>query len=435
MAERATSTASLVRHAWFGLGAIALFLVGLGGWAGTTEIAGAVVASGRVVLQEGSKTVQHPEGGIVDEILARDGDEVEAGELLVRLDGTAIAANLAVIVSQLSEAFALQARLTAESTSAAEIVRPAALDGWPAQEPLDALFAAQEKLRQSRAAAQEGLAARLEEQIAQIEEQISGLEAQRRAVIEELGILEAEGKDVDQLFAEGLVQVARVNEVKRDLARLRGEDGRIAADIAGARTAIAERRTQIAQGRNEFQAQVLEDLRAAGLQIAELLQQKIAAEDRLARLEIRAPQAGIIHESVVRTVGGVVAPGETLMQVVPQRSLLAIDTQVAPIDIDKLSVGQAASVRLAAFDVRATPELKGEITRISPDLSRDETTGSQFYSVRIALADGELDKLPEGQRLVPGMPAEAFMRTQDRTVLTYLIEPLAAPLARAFRED
>ena len=435
MAEHEAAARSLSRHAWLGLASIAVFVLGLGGWAATTEIAGAVVAGGTVVLEEGSKRVQHQEGGIVDEILARDGDQVGAGQLLVRLDGTTLAANLAVIVSQLSEAFALQARLNAESTGAAGIRRPPALASWPKTEPLDDLFAAQERLRRSRAAAREGLAARLGEQISQLDEQISGLAAQRQAVREELEILASEGRDVDALFADGLVQIVRVNTIKRDLAKLRGEQGRIIAEIAGARTAIAERRTQIAQGEDEFQTEVLEQLRSVGLQIAELLQQKIAAEDRLARLEIRAPQAGIIHESIVRTVGGVVAAGETLMLVVPQASRLAIEIRVAPIDIDKLHVGQAVSVKLTGFDVRTTPELAAEIRSISPDLSHDAATGAPFYSVRVRLPESELGKLPQGQRLVPGMPAETFMRTGDRTVLAYLVEPLAAQLRRAFRED
>lgn len=435
MASRPASARSLYRHAWLGLASIGIFILGLGGWAGTTEIAGAVVASGTVVLEEGSKRVQHQEGGIVDEILVRDGDRVEAGELLVRLDGTTIAANRAVIVSQLSEAFALQARLNAESIGAATIGRPAALATWPQSAPLDELFAAQERLRQSRAAAREGLAARLMEQIGQLEEQIAGLEAQRAAASQELEILAAEGEDIDKLFAQGLVQIGRVNEIKRELARLRGEEGRITAEIAAARTAIAERRTQIAQGADEFQSEVLGELRTVGLQIAELLQQKVAAEDRLARLEIRAPQAGVIHESIVRTVGGVIAAGETLMLVVPQASRMAIETRVAPIDIDKLSVGQAVSVKLTGFDVRTTPELSATIKSISPDLSRDETTGSVFYSVEVELPENEIAKLPQGQRLVPGMPAETFMRTGDRTVFSYLVEPFAAQLRRAFRED
>ena len=435
MADPVPSTKSLYRHAWLSLGAVAVFAFGLGGWAATTEIAGAVVAGGTLVLEEGAKRVQHQEGGIVDQILVQDGDSVTAGQLLVRLDGTAIGASLAIIVSQLSEAFALQARLTAESTGATEMVRQPALRDWPDAASLDALFVAQDRLRQSRAAARAGIASQLEEQIAQLNEQIGGLEAQRRSGSEELEILGTEGADAEALFKQGLVQATRVNSVRRELARLRGEDGRLVAEIAGARTAIAERRTQIAQGADQLQAEVLEALRTAGQQIAELRQQKVAAEDRLARLEIRAPQAGIIHESIVRTVGGVVGAGETLMLVVPQSSRLAIETRISPMDIDKLVVGQPVAVRLTGFDARTTPELAGEIKTISPDLSHDQATGSAFYSVRVALGAAELARLPAGRTLVPGMPAETFMRPGDRTVLTYLLEPFAAQLRRVFRED
>lgn len=433
MAEPSAAVRSLYRHAWLGLAAIALFVLGLGGWAATTQIAGAVVAGGTLVLEEGSKKVQHPEGGIVDEIEVRDGDTVEAGQLLLRLDGTTIAANLAVIVAQLSEALAQQARLNAESIGAAAITRPPIEWADPVQ--FEALLAAQDLLRLSRAATRAGLASQLSEQIAQIEQQIGGLESQRQGVSEQLQSLVAEGGDIDALFAQGLVQASRVNTIKRSLAELRGEEGRITAEIASARTRIAERRTQIAQEADAFQTDVLEQLRTAGQQIAELLQQKIAAEDRLARLEIRAPQSGVIHESIVRTVGGVVAAGETLMLVVPQASRLGIETRVAPIDIDKLSVGQAVAVKLSGFDARTTPELAAEIRSISPDLSHDPASGTAYYLVRLGLTEAELARLPPEHRLVPGMPAESFMQTGDRTVLSYLLEPFAAQLRRAFRED
>ena len=426
---------SLRRHALVGVCAIAVFALLLGGWAGTTEIAGAVIASGNIVPEEGTKAVQHPEGGVVAEILVKDGDAVTAGQLLVRLDSTTVAANLQVVVSQLSEALALQARLTAESTGETAVSRPAALDDWPERDKLDELFAAQDRLRQSRAAAQAGLAAQLQEQISQLGEQIEGVEAQRQAVDEEVAILTAESADTAALYKQGLVQVARVNDDQRELARLRGETGNLTAQIAGLRTAIAERRTQIAQNIDKFQSQVLEDLRTAGLQISELLQQKIAAEDRLARLEIRAPQSGVIHQSIVRTVGGVVGAGETLMSVVPQSSALAVETRVSPLDIDKLSLGQAVSVRLTGLDVRTTPELAATVESISPDLTKDPATGVSFYQVRVALPPSELARLPHGQHLVPGMPAEAFMRTADRTVLSYLVGPMAAQLSRVFRED
>ncbi|OEO31296.1 hypothetical protein VW23_017000 [Devosia insulae DS-56] len=426
---------SLRRHAFAGLGAMALFIGVLGGWAGTTEIAGAVVAQGTVVPLEGSKRVQHPEGGVVSAILVKDGDAVEAGQLLVHLDSTTVSANLAVIVSQLSAAFALEARLTAESIGNDRLTLPANLDTWPDRATLDGLLAAQERLRQSRADAQAGLATQLQEQIGQLGEQIAGLEAQQAAVRRQSEILAGEVVDAEALFRDGLMEASRLNASKRELARLEGEAGNLTAEIASARTAIAGSRAKIAENTATFRAGVLEDLRDVGLQIAELLQQKIAAEDRLAKLEIRAPQAGIVHESIVRTVGGVVAAGETLMQVVPHTDRLVLEARVSPIDVDKLTVGQAAAVRLTGFDARTTPELVAAVDSISPDLSRDPATGVAYFSIRMRLSETELARLPHGQHVTAGMPAEAFLRTTDRTVLSYLLGPLAAQLSHAFRED
>ena len=426
---------SLRRHAIAGLGAIALFIGLLGGWAGTTEIAGAVVAQGTVVPLEGSKRVQHPEGGVVSAILVKDGDAVAAGQLLLRLDSTTVSANLAVIVSQLSAAFALEARLTAESIGNDELTLPRSLDASPDRATLAGLLAAQERLRQSRAEAQAGLAAQLQEQIGQLGEQISGLQAQEAAVRQQREILAGEVADAQILFRDGLMEASRLNASRRELARLEGEAGNLSAEIASARTAIAGSRAKIAENTATFRAGVLEDLRDVGLQIAELLQQKIAAEDRLAKLEIRAPQAGIVHESIVRTVGGVVAAGETLMQVVPHTDRLALEARVSPLDIDKLNVGQLAAVRLTGLDARTTPELVAAVDAISPDPSRDPATGVAYFSIRMKLSEAELARLPEGQHVTAGMPAEAFLRTADRTVLSYLLGPLAAQLSHAFRED
>lgn len=426
---------SLRRHAIAGLGAIALFIGLLGGWAGTTEIAGAVVAQGTVVPLEGSKRVQHPEGGVVSAILVKDGDAVAAGQLLLRLDSTTVSANLAVIVSQLSAAFALEARLTAESIGNDELTLPRSLDAWPDRATLAGLLAAQERLRQSRGEAQAGFAAQLQEQIGQLGEQISGLQAQEAAVRQQREILAGEVADAQILFRDGLMEASRLNASRRELARLEGEAGNLSAEIASARTAIAGSRAKIAENTATFRAGVLEDLRDVGLQIAELLQQKIAAEDRLAKLEIRAPQAGIVHESIVRTVGGVVAAGETLMQVVPHTDRLALEARVSPLDIDKLDVGQLAAVRLTGLDARTTPELVAAVDAISPDLSRDPATGVAYFSIRMKLSEAELARLPEGQHVTAGMPAEAFLRTADRTVLSYLLGPLAAQLSHAFRED
>ncbi|MGC4077400.1 MAG: HlyD family type I secretion periplasmic adaptor subunit [Rubrivivax sp.] len=426
---------SLRRHAVAGLVAIGLFALALGGWASTTEIAGAVIAQGNIVPLAGSKSVQHPDGGVVTEILARDGDHVAAGQVLVRLDSTTVSANLAVIVSQLSAAFALEARLTAESTGASDIAVPEKLADWPDRATFDQLLAEQDKLRRSRADEQAGLNAQLAEQIRQLEEQIAGYAAQRTAIATQHKILADETSSNETLLRSGLVEVTRINTARRELAELDGDDGNLAAEIAGARTAIAGNRAKMAETEASFRASVLEDLRDVGLQIAELLQQKIASEDTLAKLTIRAPQAGVIHESTVRTVGGVVGAGETLMLVVPTDDGLALEARVSPLDVDKLFAGQAATIRLSGLDPRTTPQLDATVDTISPDLTKDTSTGSTYYEIRLTLPPEQLARLPGGQTLVPGMPAEAFMRTSDRTVLTYLLAPFGTQLSHIFRED
>lgn len=434
-AHRSRNRRSLALHAWIGLFSILALIGGLGGWAAVTNIAGAVVAGGLVVVEGGSQRVQHQEGGIVAEILVRNEDTVSAGQLLVRLDGTTTQANLEVVVSQLREAFARQSRLLAESTGATAMVPPPMARDWPADPELDALYAAQDKLRLSRASGIKGQQSRLDEQIAQLSVQIDGYQAQRDAIESQLAITAAEAKDVEDLYAKNLVQLTRVNALRRSQAELEGQLGSIDAQMAGVRAAIAEREVAREQVSDDFQSQVLTDLQAVTQQIAEGLQQKIAAEDRLRRLEIRAPVSGVVHESVIQTVGGVVAAGETLMLIVPKDTHLLVDARVSPLDIDKLYVDQPVVVRMASLDVRTTPELDGHIKSISPDLTRDAITGVQYYLVRVDVADDELKKLPQGTKLVPGMPAETFIQTGERTVWAYLTHPITEQLNRIFRED
>lgn len=435
MAERTVATASFYRHAWIGVGSIVLLFGGLVVWAAFTDIAGAVVAPGTIVVEGGSKRVQHREGGIVKQVLVENGKLVRAGDLLVRLDGTMVAANLAVTLSQLREAYALEARLIAESSNTTELSPRAGINPGADQARLDTLLLAQKRLMASRAATREGLAARLEEQIEQTGIQIEGLEAQKQAVAKQHALLEQEGAGVEKLYAAGLIEVSRVNAINREISRLDGEAGRLIAEIAAAKTSIAERRLQITQIADEFQTEVLQELQATGQKIAELQQQRIAAEDTLSRLEIRAPQSGMVHELIIRTVGGVVGAGETLMLIVPQESSMLIEARVGAIDVDKVVVGQHAIVRLSSFDARTTPELSAEIRTVSADLTHDPRTGEGFYLARVGISDSELARLPEGRKLVPGMPAEAFIQTGDRSVLSYLIHPFTEQIRHAFRED
>ena len=430
--ERARS--SLNRHGLLGLGIAFVLIAGLGAWSATTEIAGAVVAQGIVVTERGAQRVQHPEGGIVAEILVENGDVVTAGQLLLRLDDTAVRASLAVVEAQLDDALARRARLLAESDGSGKMTTPSA-PGWEPGSDFPSLFDQQERLMLSRAASLAGQQGQLEEQTRQVHQQIAGLTAQRAALSRQLAILNEEWEGLRALLAEGLTDAARANANKNQRAGIEGEIGRIDTDIAAARASIAERGVVASQLVDDFQARVLEELQQVNVSVAELLQQKIAAEDRLARLDVRAPQAGVVHESKMQTVGGVVAASETLMLIVPQSREVLVDARVSPMDVDKIYAGQAVALRFSGLDARMTPDIASRVRSISPATSVDATTGASYYNVRVAVAEDQQALLPGGTRLVPGMPSEVFIETGNRTVLSYLVKPLTDQILHTFRED
>ncbi len=412
---------------------LALF-VGLGGWSAVAMVSGAVVSGGVIVVESSPKAVQHQEGGIVKAIYAENEDVVTAGQLLVQLDGTAVAANLEVVRTQLIEALAHQSRLEAEVAGSDTL--PAPLDSFGLGEDprLAVAMTAQGQLQQARKAARDSEVAQLREQINTFNRQIDGLKRQLTAADLQLDIVTGETENLATLHEKGLVDASRINSGEREKAGLAGEQGRIEAAIASAEATILERGLQIQQVSDDLNASAMTELQTVREDIAQLRQSMIAAEDRLARLEIRAPQGGIVHDSNVHTIGGVVTPSETLMMIIPQDDQLLVDVRINPLDIEKVWVGQAVSVKLSGFDPRATPQLSASIRSISPDASVDPTTGVRFYSARIVLDDGQAARLDGGQKLMPGMPVEAFMATGDRTVLAYLIGPMEAQLSRALRE-
>lgn len=426
---------SLGRHGLLGSVAMITLVGGLAFWAAMTPLSGAVVAGGSVVVDGGVRRVQHQEGGIVREILVRNDARVEAGQTLVVLDGTSVAANMAVIEAQLGEAYIRQARLLAEAADTAVMEWTSALDALPNMEHNRVLFAAEDRLRASRAAALSTQVAQLGEQIVQLENQVAGLRAQRDAVLAQTAILNEQLERLSALLSQGLVEASRVSDLRRQIAQLDGESARIMTEIARGNAATAERRLQVSQVQESYQSEVLGQLQETGQQIAELEQQRVAAQDRLDRLVIRAPIAGIVHQMQVATLGGVAAAGETLMQIVPQDDEIMVDVRINPLDIDKLAAEQTVTLRLSSFNSRSTPELVGLVDRISPDLTRDSASGTQFYVVRVRLPSDELDRLPETARLIPGMPVEAFFATGEKTVLSYLTKPVMDQLALAFRED
>jgi HlyD family secretion protein len=425
---------SIRRHTTFGLSAALLLVVGCGGWAIVTELSGAVVAPGTVVVDSHVKKVQHPTGGVVGEILARDGDQVRVGDVVIRLDETVAKANLAMVAKSLDELAIRQARLEAERDGLPEILFPSAITSRRAEPDHASLLSGEKRLFETRREARAGQKSQLKERIAQLQEQIDGTNLQAAAKADEIKLIQDELIGVQELWRKNLVPITRLTALKREETRLRGERGQLISTVAQAKGRISETALQILQIDQDLRSEVSKELREVQAKTAELVERKVAAEDQLKRIDIRAPQDGVVHQSIVHTVGGVINAGEPLMLVMPVADDLSIEVHVSPQDIDQLQPGQDTMLRLSAFNQRTTPELKGRVSLIAADLVTDQRTGVQHYPVRIAFAEGERERLGAA-KLLPGMPVESFIQTGYRTVFSYLTKPLSDHLAKAFREE
>ncbi|MGP0591286.1 HlyD family type I secretion periplasmic adaptor subunit [Nitrospira sp. T9] len=425
---------SLNRHIAVGLLLILILVGGVGGWAAVEEISGAVIAPGIIVVETKAKRVQHQEGGIIKEIRVQAGDLVKAGDLVVKLDDTVVQANLSMIMSELGELEAQEVRLIAERDGHAQMHYSSELMDRGKQEPAIAgSLSDQRALREARGSALQGRKAQLNEQIAQLEDHIRGLAVQRSAKTESIQLINERLEALEPLLLKGLVLATEVTILKRDRAELVGDRGGLVSQIAQAHETISERRLHIIQIEDEFRSAVLENLQVVRARIAQLHEEQIAALDKLRRVEIRAPRTGYIHQLNVHTVGGVVGAGETLMLIVPREDVLIVEAQLQPTDVDQVQAGQAAIIRLPAFNQRTTPELTAHVTTISADLTRDEVTGTNYYLAQLLIGERELTKL-EDKKLVPGMPIEAFIQTGERTILSYLVKPMTDHIAHAFKE-
>ncbi len=401
-------------------------------WAVSTSISGAVLASGQFVVESDVKRVQHAQGGTVDRITVRNGDRVAAGDLLVRLDDTLPRTNLAQIVSQLMQLTARRGRLEAERDDRADIIFPPELFTLGPEAAEIAL--AEERLLREVRATRAAQRQQLLERVGQLMREIEGLGAQTNAKQREVELITLELKGVEELYAKNLVPISRLTLLQREAARLTGENGAFVAAIAKARGQIAEINVQALSLEQTARTDAAKELREVETAIAQLQERRVAALDILNRIEIRSPQTGFVHEQTVKTIGGVVAPGETLMLIVPDGDKLSIEARVSPIDIDQVRVGQKVHLRLSALNQRTTPELRGAVTRVAADLSRDQPGGPPFYTVRLAIDESEIRKI-DGKTLVPGMPVEAFIETGERSVISYLVRPLTDAFARTFREE
>jgi HlyD family secretion protein len=424
---------SIRLHLIIGLAIVLILAGGLGGWASTAEISGALIAPGSIVVESNVKKVQHPTGGVVGEVLARDGDLVKAGQVVVRLDDTVTKASLAIVVKTLDGLLARAARLQAEQQGLDKITFPKALLDRLDDPEVKNIIASETKLFEVRTNGRTGQKAQLHERITQLNEEISGLTAQEKAKDQEIALVQKELTGVHTLYDQHLVQLSRLTTLERDTARLNGERAQYIASRAQAKGKITETELQIIQVDKDMVSDVSKDLREANDKIGEFVERKVTAEDQLRRIEIRAPQDGMVLQSTVHTVGGVISAGDAVMLIVPQSDDLQVEAKVNPQDIDKLQIGQKTLLRLSAFNQRTTPELNGVVSRVSPDVSTDQRTGQSYYTIRVSMPPQEIARLGDA-KLIPGMPVEAFVQTGDRTMLSYLIKPLSDQLMRAFRE-
>jgi HlyD family secretion protein len=421
------------RHTIAGVAVVIFLTGGVGVWAGTMHIAGALIAPGTIVVDSNVKKVQHPTGGVVGEVRVHDGDHVKAGDLLVRLDDTVARASLAIVTKGLTEFEARRARLAAERDRADTIKFP---DGLLQREPdpdVAQVLAAERKLFDLRRAARAGQKAQLRERIEQLGKEINGFTSQQISKEKEVTLIQHELEGVHELFQKNLVPMTRVTALERDATRLDGERGQLVASIAQAKGKVAELNLQIIQVDEDASSEVAKEMREVEGKIGEFVERKIAAADQLKRTDIRAPQAGTVFQSTVHTVGGVIPPGDPMMIIVPDAENLAVEARVNPQDIDKVQVTQPAVLRFSAFDTRTTPEIFGKVTRVSADTTLDQRTGQSYYTIRIALKREQMERLGN-VRLVPGMPVDAFVQTGERTVIAYLMKPLSDQIVKAFRE-
>ena len=432
-AEPGSARQSIRRYTIAGVALVAFLTLGVGVWATTVEIAGALIAPGTVVVESNIKKVQHPTGGVVGELRVKDGDRVKAADLLVRLDDTITRANLAIVTKTLTELTARKARLSAERDGSESITFPEELLREVDVPDVALVMAAEMKLFDLRRSARAGQKSQLRERINQANEEIVGFGSQKAAKDKEIGFIEHELTGVRDLYQKNLVPITRLNALERDAASIEGQRGQLIASVAQAESRIAETQFQIIQIDEQMRAEAMQELREIQGKIAEYTERRVAAEDQLKRIDIRAPSDGYVHQLNVHTIGGVISPAEPVMNIVPINDKLELEAKVLPHEIDQVKLGQKSTVKVHAANARMVPDLHGTVSRISADVSRDQQTGTTFYTIRIALPQDEIKKL-ENIHLIAGMQAEVFVEVNQRTPFEYFFKPMQEQIARAFRE-
>ncbi|WP_127114720.1 HlyD family type I secretion periplasmic adaptor subunit [Shimia sediminis] len=418
-----------------GMVSLVILIGGFGTWATMTEISGAIIATGRIEVDSNRQVVQHPDGGVVKEILVDEGDLVKVGQTLIRLDSTLLASNLVIAEGQLFEMMARRGRLEAERDGGEAVTYDPELVAAAQDNPEVAeIIAGQSRLFHARVESLSREVEQMQKRRGQIQDQIVGIEAQRQALTTQLALIVHELEDQQTLLEKGLAQASRVLALRREEASLSGRTGELAAAKAQAEGRITEIEIEIIKLGTHRREEAISRLRDLQYNELELAEQRRAMQERLSRLDIDAPVSGVVYGLQVFAERSVIRPADPVLFLVPQDRPLVIATQVPTIHVDQVFAGQTVSLRFSALDQRETPELFGRVMTVSPDAFQDENTGASYYRAEIALGEGEVAKLPEGVVLIPGMPVEAYLKTSDRSPLAYLVKPFADYFTKAFRE-
>ena len=407
-----------------------LLVGGVGGWAATAKLAGAVISPGIVIVDQNLKSVQHRDGGIVSEIAVEAGDTVVSGQVMFRLDDVQSRAELSIVDSQSSELLARKARLLAERDSLADITFPPA---FPANEVAEGFATGEMRMFRGQLANRESKKQQLELGIDQINQEILGLKNQRNAKLEDIALVELEYARIEQLANSKLIESARFFSISRDKVRLHGELGEVDSAMARARTRSSELNLEILAIDEAARTEAQRELSTVEARLQELGERASALRDRLSRTDIRSPIAGTVNELNIHTVGGVIGPAEILATIVPADARLTVEIRLSPVKIEQVALNSPSRLRFPSFNQRTTPELFGTVSYIAPATVVDRATGERYYLGHVDVLDGELAKLGESA-ILPGMPVEVYVQTEERTVASYLSRPILDQFNRAFRE-
>lgn len=427
------ATSSLQRHVYTGLAVLFLFFGAGIFWAIFTEISGAIVSSGRLSVENEIRRVQHPNGGLVKQLYVKEGDFVEKGQMLIALDDTDARAKFQINRKQLIEAQILLQRLQAELQGHSDFDLPSEMALIEDDPVVAEVLELQKRLLEVRLKSMAGQLSQIKEQIKQLRNQIEGLTANRQSIQQRIAYASDELSSLQGLLSKNLALKTRVVEKQSELAQMKGQTGVLDADMSVLRSSISELEIQHIQLNDTFVSETLDQIQKTQAKIAELTEIDSSTRRVLSAIFIEAPHSGYVHQMDVRAAGEVIAPGEDIMLIVPLVNNLIVETNVKPVDIDQLYVGQSVRLKLSALDVNKIPDINAKVFFISNELIEDPVSRTQNYEVKAGILDGELDKL-DGQKLIPGMPAEVFIQTNTRTVLSYLAKPLKDQIERAFKQ-